>query len=86
MNGPEPDIRFGHVGAILYSPQPGAVMIPEQDCLRVIVSHPAGTVVGEERTKELVKQAAAIHYRDSYKLLASMILPIFNLNSCGDSH
>ena len=73
MSGSDISFSFRNQGVILYSPQPDALKIPEQDCLRTIVTHPAGTMLRYEQTSEIVRQASENHDKEKYKLLAYQI-------------
>ena len=73
MDASELSIQFRNQGVVLYSPQPGALRIPEQDCLRTIAVHPAGTMLSNEQSTAIVRQASAIRQKEKYKLLAYQI-------------
>ena len=73
INGSEISTAFRNQGVVLYSPQPGALKIPEQDCLRTIVMHPAGTMLSSEQSTAIVRQASEIRPKEKYKMLAYQI-------------
>ncbi len=66
-------IKPGRQGIILYSPHPDAKMIAEQDCLRVILTHPAGMMLGEKELAPIVEEAFRQCPRQSYQLLCYQI-------------
>lgn len=73
VSGPDISFEFGGQGVILYSSHPNALIIPEQYCLRTIVTHPAGTMLGTEKTVDIIRRASEMQYRNGYKLLAYQI-------------
>ena len=77
VSGQDISFAFSGQGVILYSSHPDALMIPEQDCLRTIVTHPAGTMLGAEKTVDIIRQASEIQDKETYKMLAYQIFHTF---------
>ena len=67
------EIALEHKGIILYSEYADAELIPEQDCLRSVLTHPAGMTVGERELAPIIAEACRLRPRSSYRILGCQI-------------
>lgn len=73
------NLKQYHQGVLLYDAQPGAELIQEQDCLRVILTHEPGRMLGMEDLMTYILDAS-----EKYKLSESKVLSyqIFHHMGC----